>query len=127
MNEMTTAEVADRLIKLCGAGKWDQAQKELYAERHCCIEPEGAPWPIAEGLDAIKKKGDHWAAMVAESHSFEKSDSIIGGAYFSVSMKNDTTCKGMGNITFEEICVNKVEPDDIVDERFFYPPMTPTS
>ena len=122
---MTTAEVAARLTELCRAGKWDQAQNELYADHARSIEPEDAPWPIAEGLEAIKKKGDQWAASVEESHGFEMSDPLVGGDHFSVSMKNDTTFKGMGRITFEEICVYKVADGKIVEERFFYNPMSP--
>ncbi len=121
---MTTEEVAKRLTELCREGKWDQAQNELYAEHACSIEPIGAPWPVAEGLDAIKKKGDQWAASVEASHGFEMSDPLIGGDHFSVSMKNDITFKGMGRLTFDEICVYKVAEGKIVEERFFYTPMT---
>ncbi len=119
---MTTKEVADKLVTLCRAGQWDRAQNELYADHACSIEPEGAPWPPVEGLDAIKKKGDQWAASVEETHNFEISDPVIGGNYFSLSMNNDITFKGMGRMTFEEICVYKVEDGKIVEERFFYQP-----
>lgn len=122
---MKTSEIANRLTELCRTGKWDQAQNELYADHAVSIEPKGAPWHIAEGLEAIKKKGDQWGANVEEVHGFEMSDPIIGGDFFSVSMKNDTTFKGLGRITFEEICVYQVADGKIVEERFFYVPMAP--
>lgn len=122
---MTTEEVAAKLIELCRQGKWDQAQNELYSDDARSVEPEGAPWPVAEGLAAIKKKGDQWASQVEESHGFEMSDPVIGGDFFSVSMKNDTTFKGTGRFTFEEICLYQVDDGKIVEERFFYKPMAP--
>ena len=48
---MSTQEVANQLFELCRKGKWEQAQNELNADHALSVEPEGAPWPVVEGID----------------------------------------------------------------------------
>ena len=40
---MTTAEIAKRLTELCRQAKWEQAQKELFANDAVSIEPFATP------------------------------------------------------------------------------------
>ncbi len=119
---MTTQEIADQLVSLCRQGKYEEAQTTLYADNAVSIEPVGAPLERVEGLDAIKAKAEQWAAMVEEVHAFSTSDPIVAGDFFSMSMENDVTFKGMGRQSISEICVYEVKDGKIVSEQFFYTP-----
>jgi len=120
---MTTQAVANRLVELCRAGKWNEAQDELYAANAVSIEPEGANMPKAEGMEAIKAKGEQWASMVEEVHSGEVSDPIVAGNHFSCTMITEATFKNMGRQKLEEVAVYEVQNGKIVKEQFFYPTM----
>jgi len=56
---MTTKEVASRLVELCRQGKFEAAQKELFAKESVSIEPHETPafQKETKGLNAILQKG----------------------------------------------------------------------
>lgn len=118
---MTTQEIADQLVAFCRQGQYNEAQSQLYAENAVSIEPEGSQWGKAEGLDAIKAKAEQWGSMVEEMHGLTVSDPLVAANFFSLSMTNDVTFKGMGRMTMEEICVYEVADGKIVKEQFFFP------
>jgi len=124
---MTTQEVALKLVELCRTGRWQEAQDTLYHKDCKSIEPEGAPWPPVEGLEAIKKKGDQWAGMVEEVHSSFTSDPLVGDDYFVINSRTEATFKGMGRASLNEISLYEVRDGKIVREQFFYTPVTPGS
>ncbi|MCY7354788.1 MAG: ester cyclase [Lysobacter sp.] len=120
---MNTKEVADRLVELCRAGKYGQAQEELYAEDAVSIEMEGMSGGglgNAKGLDAIREKGRKWADNIAEMHGGSVGDPVIAGNWFSLVMGIDATYKDMGRVDMQEICVYGVRDGKIVHEQFFY-------
>ncbi|NRF67592.1 nuclear transport factor 2 family protein [Aquincola sp. S2] len=117
---MQTSEIADRLVALCRAGEFEQAQTELYADDAVSIEPEGAPAEVVEGLDAIREKGRQFMSAIETVHAITVSDPLVAGDYFSVTMTLDTTMKDRGRSVMEEICVYGVEDGKIVSEQFFY-------
>jgi hypothetical protein len=64
---MNTESVARRLLKLCREGRYEDAQRELYAEDAVSIEPDGLPpgaLGSAKGLPAIFEKGRQFGAMI---------------------------------------------------------------
>jgi len=120
---MTTQEVADRLVQLCREGKFEQVYQELYSPEALSIEPEGSPFGTAQGLEAFKKKGEQWQAMISEMHSSEISDPIVAENFFSCAMKTKVTMKGMSEaVNMDEICVYNVVNGKVVSEQFFYTP-----
>ncbi len=118
---MTTQEVANKLVEYCRQGQWEKAQEELYSENAVSIEPPFAPQPRTEGMEGIRQKGKQWEAMVEEVHSVNISEPAVAGPYFTCSMVNDVTFKGMGRTQIQEVCVYKVEDGKVVSEQFFYP------
>lgn len=118
---MSTQEVANKLVEYCRMGQFEKCYQELYSTDCKSIEPQGAMMPLAEGMEAIKKKGEMWQSMVQEIHSGEVSDPIVAGNHFSCVMKNDITFKETGRMQIEEICVYEVQDDKIIKEQFFYP------
>jgi hypothetical protein len=120
---MDTEAVARRLVELCRAAQYEQAQRELYAEDAVSIEPAWAPAGSlgnAKGLPAIFEKSRKFAEGLEAVHSAGCSDPVIAADWFSVAMTLDATFKGMGRSTIEEICVYRVRDGKIVHEQFFY-------
>ena len=118
---MSTQEIANRLVELCRKGDYETCYKELFSPNAVSIEPDHAPGPQrAEGMEAIKKKGEAWQAMIEEMHDSSVGDPIVAGSHFSCAMMVDWTMKGMGRQKMEEVCVYKVEDGKVVSEQFFY-------
>lgn len=120
---MDTKAIAKRLVELCREGKYEDAQRELYAEDAVSIEPDGLP-PGAlgnvRGLAAIYEKGRQFNAMIEAVHGGGVSEPVVAGNWFSVAMAMDVTMKGRGRMNMSEICVYRVRDGKIVHEQFFY-------
>jgi hypothetical protein len=117
----TTQEVATRMNELFKENKWDEVQAELFADNAVSIEPETSQGlKSVEGLDAIKKKGEEFNAMVEEMHGGWVTEPIVAGNFISFGMGMDVTFKGMGRTKMDEIAVYEVKDGKIVKEQFFY-------
>ena len=116
----STQEIAQELVKHCRSGEFHKAY-ELYDENCVSIEPKGAQLELAEGMDAIRAKGEQWNAMVEEFHSSEVSEPIVAANFFSLTMNLEVTFKGAGRTKMEEVCVYEVQNGKVVKEQFFYP------
>jgi hypothetical protein len=120
---MTTQDVANRFNELAQTGQWDKIQDELYADNAVSIEPPHAAamgMSNAEGLEAIKKKGEAFNSMVEEMHGGYSTEPVVAGNHFSVAMGMDITMKGMGRSKMDEIAVYEVRNGKIVKEQFFF-------
>lgn len=118
---MTIQEVAAKLVAYCREGKFDTAQKELYATDATSIEPPDSPgFQSVTGLDKIIEKGHTFQAMIEQVHSASVSDPHIAGGYFSIALLFDVTLKGMGRVNMDEICVYGVKNGKVISEQFFY-------
>jgi ketosteroid isomerase-like protein len=118
---MTTKEIAQRLKKLCEAGEFEKAQKELFSKDAISIEPEASQAFAKEthGLDGILEKGKKWTSMVAESHALEVSSPVVAGNSFAVTMRMDVTMKDKKRMDMTELCVYHVKDGKIISEQFF--------
>ena len=117
---MTTREIADRLVSLCREGKFEAAQRELYAADSVNIEPYGTPdFPQeTRGLDAILEKGRKLTVMIEQVHALSISDPLVAGSSFVFAMHLDVTIKGRGRMKMDELCLYEVRDDKVVVERF---------
>ncbi|MBI2510648.1 MAG: nuclear transport factor 2 family protein [Opitutae bacterium] len=117
---MTTSEIAHRLVTLCRAAKWEEAQKELYAADVVSTEPYATPAFEKEtrGLPSILEKGRKFAAMIETLHSTGVSDPIVATNSFACTMTLDVTMKGQGRMNMAELCVYDVKDGKIVSEQF---------
>jgi hypothetical protein len=117
---MTTNEIAQRLVALCREVKWEQAQKELYADNVVSIEPHATPLFQKEtrGLPAILEKGRKFAGMIETFHSTTVSDPVVAGNSFACTMQLDITMKGQGRMNMTELCVYDVKDGKVVSEQF---------
>jgi ketosteroid isomerase-like protein len=120
---MKTEAVAKRLVELCREGKYEEAQRELYAKDAVSIEPEGLPPGMpanVKGLDAIYEKTRHFQATIEQVHGGSVSDPVVAGNWFSCEMTIDVTMKGRGRVVMTEICLYHVKDGKIDREQFFY-------
>lgn len=117
---MTTKEIAERLVALCRESKYEQAQRELYAEDAVSLEPYATPIFSQEtrGRDAIMEKGRTFMSMIETFHSTSVSDPIIAGQSFACTMRLDVTMKGQGRMDMTELCVYTVKDGKVSSERF---------
>ena len=117
-----TQQVAERLVRLCSSGKFDEATS-LYAPDIVSVEataPPGQPRE-AKGIDAVKAKEQDWNRN-HQVHSAKVEGPVVAGPYFSVGFKMDFTDKQQNKrMQMEEVALYKVADGKIVREEFFYP------
>src|SRR5580700_3049287 len=116
---MTTQEVADKVVKLCSAGKFHEAL-ELYSNDIVSMEAGAPPGQSREskGLAAVKAKGEWWVAN-HDVHSLKVEGPLVAGSHFAVVFKMEVTFKPeKRRFAMEEIAVYKVADGKIVYEEF---------
>ncbi len=121
-HEMTTQQIADELVKLCSAGKFNEATEALYSDDIVSMEAGAPPGGSreAKGIAAIKAKGEWWAAN-HDVHGVLVEGPLVAGSHFAVTFKMDVTFKADSRrFTMEEVAVYKVADGKIVYEEFFY-------
>ncbi len=119
---MTTQEVADKLVKHCSVGQFEDAMKALYSNDIVSMEAGAPPGQSREskGIAAVKAKGEWWVAN-HEVHSVAVEGPLVAGSHFTVVFKMDVTFKPQSRrFTMEEVAVYKVADGKIVNEEFFY-------
>lgn len=118
---MKTQEIANRLASLCREEKYEQAQKELYADNAISIEPEASNGFEKEtrGLAAIIEKGKKFESMVEKSHSITVTEPLVTQNSIAFLLSMDMTMKGRPRSTMSELCVYNVKDGKIVSEQFF--------
>jgi SnoaL-like domain len=118
---MTVQEVATRFNELAKEAKWNQIQDELFAQDAVSIEPPHSQGlQLAEGLEAIKKKGEMFQSMIEEMHGGYCTEAVVAGSHFTVAMGMDVSMKGMGRTKMDEVVVYEVKDGKIVKEQFFF-------
>jgi hypothetical protein len=113
---MTTKMVAERLIVLCKAGEFVQAQQELYHSDIVRVEFDGTR---TTGAASMLEHEQRFLASLEKIHVISYSEPLIAGKYFTVVLKMEITMKQRGNITLEEVCVYEVVDGKVVFEQFF--------
>ncbi len=118
---MTTIELAHRLVALCREARWEQAQRELYADDAVSVEPYATPGVPQEthGLPNLIEKGRRFVAQLETLHAHTVSDPLVSTASFACTMSLDVTMKGQGRMQMTELCVYQVKDGKIVSEQFF--------
>ena len=118
---LTTQDVANRYSELSKQNRWDLIQDELFAADAVSIEPQGAAMPNAEGLPAIKQKGEAFGEMVEEMRGGWCSEPAVAGHFFTVGMGMECIMKGNPELVkMDEVVVYEVRNGKIVKEQFFY-------
>src|SRR5580658_8018665 len=104
---MTVQEVANRYYQLACQGKWLVVIDELHDTNVVCQEPvaaaaKGMQVPLmTKGKEAVIAKNMGNLLMIEILHSEYCGEPIVGGDYFSVTLKRDVTYKGRPRMIFE--------------------------
>jgi ketosteroid isomerase-like protein len=118
---MTTQEIAARFDELAQKEEWFQIQDELFADDAKSIEPAHAQYlKSAEGMVAIRKKGEDLMSQVEALHRAYTSAPIVTGNHFAVVRETDLTVKGAGRVKLDQIMLYEVRDGKIISEQFFY-------
>lgn len=117
---MKTNEIAERLVILCRAAQWEEAQKELFANDAVSIEEQPSPSFSKEtkGLSAIIEKGRIFSGMIETMHDLTVSAPLVASNSFACTMSIDVTMKGQARMKMSELCVYLVKDGKIVSEQF---------
>jgi len=118
---MTTKDVASRLVELCKEGKFEEAQRELFADDAVSIEPYSTPEFEKEtkGLKAIQEKAKKWDAMVEKMNALEASKPLVADNSFALTMRMDVNMRNGQHWDMTELCVYEVKDGKIKSEQFF--------
>jgi ketosteroid isomerase-like protein len=117
---MTVQDIANDLVALCRAGDFDTPGQKYWADDVLSVEAMPGDMAEVRGKDAVKGKGDWWAAN-HEVHSSEVEGPYVNGDQFVVRFKMDLTQKASGDrIQMDEVGLYTVKDGKIVEERFFY-------
>ena len=119
---MTTQEVAQKLVELCGQGKFKDAVQSLYAQDIVSIEASAPPGGSREsaGLEAVIGKGEWWESN-HEVHGLKLEGPIVAGNHFCVRFTIDVTFKPTSRRhTMDELGVYEVKDGKVIREEFFY-------
>lgn len=117
---MTTQEIANDLVALCKAGKFDEAGEKYWADDVVSLEAMEGDMARMQGKDAVRGKGEWWSSA-HEIHSSEVEGPYVNGDQFVVRFKMDLTQKESGQrMAMDEVGVYTVKDGKIAEERFFY-------
>lgn len=116
----TTKDIADAFTALCKAGKFDEAGEIYWSADVVSLEATPGDMQRAEGVDAVRGKGEWWAAN-HEIRGFEAEGPYLNGDAFAVIFRMDVTFKPSGERSkMDEVAVYTVKDGKIVEERFYY-------
>ncbi|MFC4291586.1 SnoaL-like domain-containing protein [Sphingorhabdus arenilitoris] len=116
----TTQDIAKDFVQMCKKGQFDEAGEKYWAANVVSLEPMEGEMARAEGLDAVKAKGEWWNNS-HEVHSFSAGDPVVNGDQFIVEFEMDVTNKDSGErMQMQEQALYTVADGKIVEERFFY-------
>jgi hypothetical protein len=119
---MSIQEIAQDLVALCKAGKFDEASAKYHADDILSVEAMGPPGMDLEsrGKKAVQAKGEWWVAN-HEVHGIEVEGPFVNGSQFAVRFTIDVTHKPSGQkLHLSEVALYTVRGDKIAEERFFF-------
>lgn len=117
---MSTQDIANDLVALCKAGKFDEAGEKYWADDVLSVEAMPGDMAQMRGKDALRGKSEWWN-NAHEIHSSEVEGPYVNGDQFAVRFKMDLTQKESGQrIQMDEVGIYTIKDGKIAEERFFY-------
>ena len=118
---MTTSDIANDLVALCAAGKFNESGEKYWADDVVSREAMEGPMAEVRGKAAVRAKGEWWAA----NHEVHKNDvgaPYVNGDQFIVRFTMDMTIKESGQrVTMDEVGLYTIRDGKIAEESFFRP------
>lgn len=119
---MTIQQIANRLLQLCGEGKFKTAKQELFADNAVSIEPDNSDFFAKEtkGLKNILSKDVQFLSRIKEVLGYNLSQPLIVGNVIGFALNMEMILKDGEKVNEAELCVYKVKDGKIILEQFFY-------
>ena len=118
---MTTQEIANMLVELCRAGKYEEVHNTLYDSNVVSVEmDESMGQREVHGIDTVMEKGKSWAQMFAGPVTTWCDDAIVSGNSFACRMGFSGSGHDGNVIAGEEIAVYVTKDGKIIEERFYW-------
>ncbi len=116
---MTTQQVAQDLVSLCKAGKFEEAGEKYWSDDVLSVEPTGDN-AVSRGKQAARQKGEWWSTH-HDVHQVKVDGPYVNGDEFTVHFEMDVTNKDNGQrMKMDEVALYRLKGDKIAEERFFY-------
>jgi ketosteroid isomerase-like protein len=116
----STKDIANEFAALCKQGQFDQAGEKYWAENCVSLEPMEGMMARAEGIEALRAKGEWWSGA-HEIHNVEVGEPHVNGDQFMLRFNMDVTNKESGQrMQIDENALYTVDNGKIIEERFFY-------
>ncbi len=117
---MTTLELAKEFTGLLKANQHAEAGARFNADTVASYEAMEGPMAVLHGKDAVRGKGEWWAANNTV-HGATVEGPYVNGDQFVVRFVMDVTPKESGVRTkMDEVGIYTVADGKIVEERFCY-------
>jgi hypothetical protein len=120
--QVDTACVAKRLADLYRRREFEVARTELFARDAVSHAPAVAR--VGPGLarkPARRPALPQWSSLIEQLHCIDVDEPLVAGNCFALTMSLDSTVRGSGRWTLDDLCgYYHVAGDKIVSERFFY-------
>ena len=111
-------EIAQGLVALCRAEKFEEATETYYASDIVSVEADGEK-PEVRGIEAVREKSASFYGAF-EVHGVEVSGPFVNGSQFLVGFAVDLTHKASGSRSItKEMGLYTVRDGKIAEERFF--------
>lgn len=119
MEKSRVQEIAEDLVAMCKAGRFDESGEKYWAADIVSIEAQPGDMARIEGIAGVRAKGEWWSAN-HEVHEVKVEGPYLNGDQFAVRFTMELTPKGGQRTRMDEVGVYTVKGDKIVEERFFY-------
>ena len=117
---MINQEIANRLVDLLRAGKFNEVYDELFHTDAEHIEPQSPHFANVKGVAAIKAKDAAMGEHLRGIESMEVGDALVASRHIAIPYKLTANLKNGNQLSLDEIIVYEIEQGKIVSERFFY-------
>lgn len=124
MSELTTQEVANKLVAYCKEDNTEACLNELYSPDAKSIEAmtmPGSDGPSSDGIEAIKAKHAWWYSAYEVHSSNLEGPFMHGDDRFAVIFDLDASDKESGErFQMKEVGIYTVNEGKIIKEEFYY-------
>ena len=118
--QTTTQDVADALVAMWKAGRFDESGERYWADDVVSYENmPGDDMGEIRGKAGVRAKGEWWGAN-HEVHGVEIQGPYLNGDQFAVRFRMDITPKGGARQVLDEVGVYTIREGRIAEERFYY-------
>jgi hypothetical protein len=118
--QMTTHEVANKIVTNCRSGNFLENYNELYSEDVVKYESVSGPERETKGLRAVLNSAENFHTTIEKVLSREVSEPLVAGNYFVFRLCQEFQLKGIGYHKLDELCLFEVKDGKIIYEEYFY-------